>query len=168
MPSLGGPCQRSGGVGDWSGPKKRRGSSDIPLVKLVRRDLAPSQIVTPGVPQGNRSIPQLPVVSNRLSRIEPDHCRLPSWMFCFGISFSVLCPCWANVISFLCRYFIRHSKGMSSEAQQLETAAHNDGNGTPLHLIGTGFRNRQPNISPPHHHCRRRGEEVRVTLWTRL
>lgn len=130
MPSLGGPCQRSGGVGDWSGPRKRRGSSDM---KLVRRDLAPSQIVTPGVPQGNRSIPQLPVVSNGLSRIEPDHCRLPSWMFCFGISFSVLCPCWANVISFLCRYFIRHSKGMSSEAQQLETAAHNDGNGTPLH-----------------------------------
>lgn len=52
-------------------------------MKLVRRDLAPSQIVTPGVPQGNRSISQLPVVSNGLSRIEPDHCRLPSWMVCF-------------------------------------------------------------------------------------
>lgn len=91
MPSLGGPCRRSGGVGDWSGPRKRRGSSDIPLVKLVRRDLAPSQIVTPGVPQGNRSIPQLPVVSNGLSRIEPTAaCRRGCFVLGFHFLFSAL------------------------------------------------------------------------------
>lgn len=165
MPSLRGLVSTAEGWGNGGGPRKRRGSSDIPLLKLVRRDLAPSQAVTPGVPQGNRSwFPTGRVASNQTTAAGRPRC--------FVLGFHFLCAqCTGGSpgptsFLFLLRYFIRRiCQARSSSSKRLP------GSGCPHrweYHAPSSHRHRASKRQPNSNSDRlcRRGKKVRVTLWT--